>query len=209
MDINSQSKIIWQSDNITLIALTGKEAKEYLPQIANIRINMFKEFPYLYKGSLEDEKIYLDTYFNSKDTIILLAFDKQRLIAFSNSIPLEQEMDEIKQPFIKNNIDIKKYLYIGEMMIYPEHRNKNLFNIMYKFHEDNAKSIYSNIVFMSVTRSRNHPSKPRNYRPLDILWKHNGYQELNKIKINLSWKQIDTNKLEENKLSVWSKKLKE
>ena len=42
-------------------ALTGIEAREYFNEIANLRINIFCEFPYLYKGTLEYEqevKIY-------------------------------------------------------------------------------------------------------------------------------------------------------
>jgi len=79
-------------------------------------------------------------------------------------------MQEIKEPYIKNKIDIKKYIYIGEIMILPEYRIKNLFNKISDYHEQHAKlQKYSNIIFMTVIRSHNHPLQPKSYRSLDIL----------------------------------------
>jgi len=45
---------------------------------------MFKNFPYLYEGSIEYEKQYLDTYFESSNNIILLIFDKDKVVGLSN-----------------------------------------------------------------------------------------------------------------------------
>lgn len=203
------SKIIWQSkEGISLQAFTGKEAKKYLKQIANIRITMFKEFPYLYEGSLEDEEEYLNIYFSSENSIVLLVLDGDEVVGFSNSIPLNDEMEEIKAPFIKNKIDISKYLYIGEMMIKEKYRNKNLSNIIAKYHEEHAKEKnYSNMVFMTVIRPDDHPLKPENYRPLEPLWKSLGYRILEEMKIKIPWKQIDGDIPQENQLEVWSKEL--
>lgn len=204
------SKIIWQSkDGISLQAFTGEEAKKYLKQIANIRITMFKEFPYLYEGSLEDEEEYLNIYFSSINSIVLLVLDGDEVVGFSNSIPLNEEMEEIKTPFITNDIDIKKYLYIGELMIKEKYRNKNLSNIIAKSHEEHAReNNYTNMVFMTVIRPDNHPLKPKNYRPLEPLWKSLGYKPLERMKINFTWKQVDGDIPQENQLGIWSKELK-
>ncbi|MCT4634959.1 MAG: GNAT family N-acetyltransferase [Rickettsiales bacterium] len=203
------SKIIWQSkDGLSLQSFTGEKAKKYLKQIANIRITMFKEFPYLYKGSLEYEEEYLNVYFNSKNSIILLVLDGDKVVGFSNSIPLKEEMEEVKAPFIKNKIDISKYLYVGEMMIKEKYRNKGLSNIIAKYHEQCAKDRnYTNITFMTVIRPNDHPLKPENYRPLEPLWKALGCNPLKEIKIKFSWKQVDKDIPQENQLAVWSKKL--
>jgi len=97
------SKIIWQSkDGISLQAFTGEEAKKYTKQIANIRITMFKEFPYLYEGSLEGEEEYLNIYFSSTNSIVLLVLDGDKVVGFSNSIPLKYASGEGGLLFMMN-----------------------------------------------------------------------------------------------------------
>lgn len=203
------SKIIWQSkDGVSLQAFTGEEAKKYLKQIANIRITMFKEFPYLYEGVLEDEEEYLNIYFSSINSIVLLVLDGDKVVGFSNSIPLNEEIEEMKTPFIKNDIDINKYLYIGELMIKEKYRTRGLSNIIAKYHEEHAREKnYTNMIFMTVIRPDNHPLKPDNYRSLEPLWKSLGYKALEGIKINFSWKQVDSKTPQENQLRIWSKEL--
>jgi len=48
--------------NTDIHCLKGKEILPYLSELARLRIEIFKEYPYLYEGDLAYEEQYLHTY---------------------------------------------------------------------------------------------------------------------------------------------------
>ncbi len=196
------------AQNIHIKALTGSQAREYLDDIIRIRFTLFKEYPYLYEGTLAYERDYLETYLCSDNAAILLAFADNKLVGFSNSLPLSQEVVDIKAPFINRGLNINNYLYIGEVMIYTEYRGKGLARKFLEFHESKArKEGYSHTVFMTVERPDDHPSKPHTYQSLDSMWQHFGYVRISDLLIHFVWKQIDTSTDVDNVLAIWQKNI--
>lgn len=195
-------------NNIRIEEFSGPKAKKYFNDIAKIRMNLFKEFPYLYEGNLNWETEYLDTYFKSNEATILLAFnEKNKVVAFSNSIPLKDESVELTEPFIKAGLNPADYLYIGEVMIYPDYRGKGIVQEFFKFHEDRArKEGYHYTALITVDRQEKHPLKPANYRELGVVWSHFGYK-LSDLKVHMAWPQVDASEDVANVLSVWIKKI--
>lgn len=59
-----------------ILRFQGAEARSFINELATLRLKVFSEFPYLYKGSLDYEKKYLETYFSAKNSFILLVKDK-------------------------------------------------------------------------------------------------------------------------------------
>lgn len=191
---------------LTMRALSGPEARQYINEIATIRITLFKEYPYLYNGTLEYEKEYLETYFSCARAAILLIFDGDSVVGFSNSIPLADESDEIKAPFIEHGCNLSDYLYVGEVMLYPPYRGQGLLRQFFQFHETRAhQEGFSFITFMTVERPDNHPHKPHDYRPLDPIWNYFGYHKRDGFVIRLVWSQIDAQEEACNQLIVWQK----
>ena len=193
---------------IEIKVIQGMDARQYLNDIAEMRIVMFKEFPYLYDGSIEDERQYLEGYFKSETSTIILVFDGDEVVAFSSVISLADEMDEIKQPFIDKGLPLDEYAYIGEMMIKPEYRQQGL---LYRLKEKQEAIIrehrYQNVIFMTVYRDQDHIARPHNYKDPAIVWRHFGYEILPNMRIEMPWQRVDTGKEEMNYLDVWYKKL--
>lgn len=197
------------TQNITIQALTGQEAKRYFDDIARIRLTLFREYPYLYKGTVTYEEEYLETYFKSPHTAILLVFDGDKVVGFSNSIPLTEESDEMKAPFIQKGLNLNDYLYIGEVMIYTAYRGQGILRKFFEFHEAKArKEGCKYTVFMTVERPDDHPCKPDKYKSLDTTWRHFGYELIPGLQIQLAWTQVDTNRETDNTLSIWQKTIK-
>lgn len=185
--------------------LTGHQAREYFTDIAMMRINNFKEFPYLYEGCLEYEKPYLEIYFASANSRIILAIDGNEIVAFSSAIPLDEELSEIKNPFGDGAADS---LYIGEVIIKPAYRGKGILRQFFEYYDSYAKETGKNkLIFMTVNRPQNHKMRPADYRPLEPVWQHFGYEIIPDIKIRMTWQQSDTHKEEENTLDVWVKNI--
>ncbi|QQR48636.1 GNAT family N-acetyltransferase [bacterium] len=203
------------SENVFSAALeirtfSGPEARQYSSDIINIRF-LFKEFPYLYQGTVEYEVEYLETYFKSPNAIILLVFDNDKVVGFANAIPLVEELEEIKAPFIKKGLNLDDYLYIGEVMLYPEYRKKGIVKRFYeslKIVEDDARAKgFRSTIFMMVDRPEDHPLRPEGYQPLDAMCRYFGYGLAPDMKIALAWTQVDTGMETDNTLSIWEKKI--
>ncbi len=79
--------------------LTGPEAITFIHRIAEFRLTSFREFPYLYDGTITDEETYLKTYFESCKAKLFLAFHGNDLVAFSSCLPLADEGDYMQKPF--------------------------------------------------------------------------------------------------------------
>lgn len=215
-DYEANGGVLWQSEEgLCAKIFKGQEIRPHLIDIANIRINTLKEFPYLYEGSLEQEISYLEMYANSPESQTILLFrttlNESQIVGFSTSIPLDQEQEEIKKPFQDKFLNLRDFLYIGELIILPPYRKKGILTYFEetKYIENSAKERgFSHIVFMTVKREHSHPCTPKSYRSLESLWKKYGYEKTDGLQVKTSWDQIDTGKNEINGLDIWEKSLK-
>lgn len=192
------------SPKVEFKAFYGEEARPYKNDIAKIRTEMFREFPYLYDGSEEYEKEYLETYFKCPKALVILAFVNGKVRGFSSSIPLDSENDEITQPFRDSNIDMADYYYIGEVMLRPELQKMGLTHKFYGFHFDAfLKGGYKAATFLTVQRDADHPQRPKDYTPIDGICKYFGFRKDPKLIGEMEWKRVDTGKDEINTVDYW------
>lgn len=85
--------------------LSGREIEPYLDALGALRIEVFREFPYLYDGDLAYERRYLETYVRSARSLAVLVFAGAELIGATTCLPLEDEAAEFQQPFLTAGID--------------------------------------------------------------------------------------------------------
>lgn len=97
----------------------GSDISPYLKQLGELRIQVFREFPYLYDGSEEYEQEYLRKYVDSGESIAALIFDDDRLVGASTGIPLQDEGDDFKKPFIEQNYNLEKFFTAESRSSYP------------------------------------------------------------------------------------------
>jgi hypothetical protein len=75
-------------DEFRITTYTGKSAQPFLGEIARLRIAVFREFPYLYDGTLEYEMDYLEEYVSSERSLTVLAEYGDDIVGASTGIPL-------------------------------------------------------------------------------------------------------------------------
>ncbi len=127
------------------------------------------------------------------------------IIAFPFSHPKTLRFSIMKR-VLKDEVD--DYLYIGEGIIHEDFRQNGLFQIMLHQNEQYARELgFVKTTFMTVDRDEDHPARPATYRPLDKLWRYNGYQKLETKKTVIPWKCSISQQQEENTLTFWSKAL--
>lgn len=196
------------SKDIKIIRLKGQEIIPYIPELAALRISIFKAYPYLYDGNLEYENIYLHTYVKCQESIIVLAFDHDKVVGASSAIPLEYETIEFKKPFLENHINVHDVFYFGESVLQPPYRGQNIYRHFFSQREEAARAYGSKLVaFAAVERASDDARKPTDYVPLDNVWKHFGYAKHPELCTYFKWKEIGEERETFKPLIFWLKTL--
>lgn len=187
----------------------GSDISPYLKQLGELRIQVFREFPYLYDGSKEYEQEYLRKYADSGESIAALIFDDGRLVGASTGIPLQDEGDDFKKPFIEQNYNLKKIFYCGESILLPDYRGLGIYSHFFSERENHARTIgrFDLITFCAVQRDKTHPLRHDEYKPLDPVWGKYGYRKQTKLKAYFPWKDVNKSKETKKEMVFWTKEL--
>ncbi|GGL03853.1 GNAT family N-acetyltransferase [Deinococcus radiotolerans] len=177
--------------SLTVQAVRGPALAPFLPDLAQLRIDVFREFPYLYGGSAAYEERYLRTYLDAPDAVMILARDGTRVVGASSALPLTQETPEIRAPFHAPEFDPADVLYLGESVLRPEYRGRGLGHAFFDGREAHARTLGLGVTaFCAVQRAPDHPTRPASYRPLHAFWAARGYVERPDLHITLSWPDL-------------------
>jgi GNAT superfamily N-acetyltransferase len=195
---------------LTIQTCIGKEILPFLDDLARLRIEIFKDFPYLYDGTMAYERVYLKTYSDCPDSFFVLARDPDdRIVGVSTSVPLEAEDDEFIQPFLNNGYDIDSVFYFGESVLKKAYRGQGVGVRFFQEREAFAKSRdrFRLSTFCSVDRPKDHPLRPPDYVPLDTFWRNRGYDKRPELVTAYSWKDIDEQEETEKEMVFWTKEI--
>ena len=84
--------------SLRLARLTGAAILPHLDALADLRIRIFYDYPYLYEGSRDYEWRYLQTYAQAADSVVVGAFDGSRLVGAATALPLRQRRQRFPAP---------------------------------------------------------------------------------------------------------------
>ena len=169
---------------------------------------MFRDFPYLYDGSLDYEESYLEALIESKDSIIVAAEDDGKIVGSATGSALEGHHQEFAAPFLEHGHDPAKVFYCGESVLLPDYRRRGLGHTFFERREAHAKARgYEYSAFCGVIRPDNHPLRPATYSPLDTFWKKRGYRKAEGMIAMFRWKDIDQPQETEHPMQFWIREL--
>jgi GNAT superfamily N-acetyltransferase len=202
MTIDSQEKHY----NLNFEIYRGKEIDKIMDPLAQLRIGVFREYPYLYDGDLAEEQEYLSRYLDIKDSFVLMVFDKGQAIGATTASPLIEEYEDFRIAYEKGSINSKEVFYFGESMLIPAYRGLGLYKIFMRERQNAAKQRGAKMCsFLSVKRPEDHPLKPANYQDLKPIWSRYGFVEHPEIEPWYIWKDIDQPDKTKKTFSVWIK----
>ena len=195
-------------DRIIVRALKGPELQAALPALAELRIKVFREYPYLYEGDLSYEKKYLDVYAKSEGAIIVAAFDGDRIVGAATAAPMEDHAPAFAKTFKERGLNPEDILYCGESVLLPAYRGRGIGHKFFDEREAHGRALGRTLsAFCGVMRPAAHPMCPANYRPLDAFWEKRGYKKLEGFIANLSWPDIGEQGATEKPMQFWMKAL--
>ncbi len=195
---------------VSVRRFSGADAEPYLPELAKLRIEVFREFPYLYAGSDAYEQGYLRTYLGVPDSVIVVAFDGNRVVGASTALPMVAETDEVKMPLLQHDYNVSRVFYFGESVLKKPYRGKGLGVRFFEEREAYALSLrrFEWTAFCAVQRPDDHPRRPPDYVPLDQFWRNRGYEKYPQLTLTLSWQDLDETSESPKPMVFWLKHLK-
>lgn len=186
--------------------LDSQELHSRLEDLAGLRLTIFREYPYLYDGTLEDELSYVSHY--AEQGMVLIALDGNTVAAAVTGMPLDLESEPFQQPFRAADRDPGQYFYIGELLLLPAYRGNGLGSHLLGLIEQEITntSRYTHVCCATVIRPDNHPLRPGDFFPIEPFCRRHGYHLLENVSIRIPWQQIDGTK-PLNTLRFWAKQL--
>jgi len=188
---------------------SGKALIPYIPELARLRIEVFRDFPYLYDGTIEYEQKYLQTYIDHLDSVIVLAFDDDNnaIVGASTAIPMRDETAELQKPFLEHDYDINKVFYCSESVLNKAYRGLGLGVRFFEEREAHAAELggFEYLTFCCVERPVDHPRRPADYVPLDQFWNKRGYFKHPELKTTYLWKDLDDEDETAKPMTFWLK----
>jgi len=193
---------------IRLEKAQGKEIEPYWDALGALRITVFRDYPYLYDGSLDYERDYLKVYVNCPSSLAVLAFHGDAVVGATTCIPMADEAEEFKSSFIQQGYDLSKICYLGESILLPQYRGRGVGKQFFKHRENHARELgLSLTTFCAVDRAADHPLRPSHYRPLDEFWISQGYKKQPHMQATFHWKELSEETESAKTLTFWTKEL--
>jgi GNAT superfamily N-acetyltransferase len=193
---------------IEIVRVSGEAIRPYLTEVARLRIEVFREFPYLYDGSEDYEREYLEVYTQSERSVVVLAIKDGVIVGASTGLPLEDADEAFQKPFRDAGMDVARIFYFGESVLRKSERGQGIGHRFFDEREIHATQHgFSIMTFCAVQRADDHPMKPADYRENDAFWIKRGYGRHPELKAELAWEQVDHPKEEiHNQLVFWLKR---
>lgn len=199
---------------IRTAALTGPQLQAALADLARLRIDVFRHWPYLYDGSADYEQRYLERFAEAPRSLIVAAYDMdhpdgERMIGAATASPIGSHVPDFSAPLIAAGVSTGPIFYFGESVLLPQYRGHGIGHDFFDRREAHARNFpdYLFAAFCSVVRPVDHPLHDPEYRPLDGFWNKRGYFPLRGVATTLAWKDIDQPAEDPKQMRYWIRAL--
>ena len=192
--------------HINVETLRGAALLPLLPDLARLRITVFRAFPYLYDGDEAYGRDYLKLYAETPGAAVAVARDGAQVVGAATCLPMAAETPNVQKPFLDAGLDISRIFYFGESVLEAAYRGQGI-GVEFFRHREAAAQGYATTAFCAVQRPANHKLRPANYVPLDEFWRHRGYRPRPELVCTMSWRDIGEADKTAKPLMFWTKDL--
>lgn len=191
-----------------LRVLTGDALVRALPDVAALRMAVFRDWPYLYDGDLAYEEAYLAPYLTTDGAVLIGAYDSDRLVGASTAMPLLSHADGFASAFAGSGWDPAQIFYCAESVQLPVYRGQGAGHRFFDLREHAARvQGFAISAFCAVLRPADHPARPKDHRSLDAFWYARGYTPAVGVVAEFAWKDIGDDTETCKRLQFWARRL--
>ena len=193
---------------ITTQPATGTAITGHIEELATLRLDIFAEYPYLYRGRRADELAYLADFANKPGASTILARDGDAVIGAATGAPLAHEQVALRDPFATSSHSPDDAYYIGELLFRQEYRGRGLGKRLLTLMENHVLSLggFQMLTCATVERPLEHPCRPQEYTPIDRFLGRTGFVRLDGIVTHFTWTEVDGAK-RDHVMQFWIKEL--
>lgn len=188
--------------------LSGADILAVVPELARLRVTVFRDWPYLYDGSLDYERKYLAKYARLDRSTLVIARDGDAVVGASTALPLADAEPELRAPFAAAGIDIGNVYYYGESVLLSPYRGQGAGVRFFAERDARARALsFSIAAFCGVVRPADHPARPADYVPLDAFWAKRGFVEHPDLTASFEWRDVGETAPTRKPMAFWLKRL--
>jgi GNAT superfamily N-acetyltransferase len=198
--------------SVSTRVVVGTEIAEFIDDLARLRIEVFRVFPYLYQGDVENERRYLANYAANPHSVVVLAIDSSTtalpIIGAATAMPITSHGDNVAASLTAAGIDPGHVFYFGESVLLAAYRKRGIGHAFFDHRQAAAKRCgFSIAAFCAVDRGDNHPATPPDYVPHDRFWSGHGFVRRPDLVTYMEWRDVGDAGLSRKPLVFWLKQL--
>jgi GNAT superfamily N-acetyltransferase len=191
-----------------LLRLHGAGIAPYLDALAALRIRVFRDWPYLYAGSMDYERQYLQSYLRCPESIVVVAMQGGDCVGATTALPLQSAEPEWQAPFVAAKLPLEHTLYFGESVVLPGYRGYGIGVAFFATREAHARALgLGECSFCAVQRPADHPLRPAGYVGNEDFWHKRGYRPRPELIGHYDWPDLGEAHSSRKSMQYWSKTL--
>jgi GNAT superfamily N-acetyltransferase len=197
------------AEDLHISRVTGDALRAMIPDLAHLRVRVFRDWPYLYDGDEAYEASYLQIYVRSERAAVIVARQGRHIVGASTCLPLVDETENVQAPFHDRGYDPGDFFYFGESVLLPELRGQGAGVVFFREREAHARAVSTCnfAAFCAVQRPQAHPGRPESFEPLDGFWTRRGFVRRPDLRCTMRWKDVGEETETDKPLMFWLKSL--
>ena len=183
----------------------GEGLQSIMKEIASLSVTVFREYPYLFDGNVEEEKADLANFLSSQGSLAVVAKEGKKVIGAVTGKPLIETSDQIIKVFEEKGHSVHTMFYLMDLMLLKEYRGRGLGQKLYRSFEIHVKNHlqFPTLAFCEVVRPREDTRRPAGLVGLDGFWKKSGFVKQPEMVTHFSWKEVDQPESRPNPMVFW------
>ena len=191
--------------------LVGADIAPLVDALAELRIRVFADWPYLYDGDADYEARYLAGYADTPRSIVVVAREGETIVGASSGMPLADHDEAIAAAVERDGtLAVADTFYCAESVLLSACRGRGIGHRFFEERERHARELgFGNVCFCAVERPDDHPARPPDARSLEPFWRGRGYRPLGEARTRLAWRDVGEEQESEKSLRFWWRPLAE